>query len=711
MVNKNSKIPPSPFPRQGEIIRAIANALGSKLNNKNIDDYVRNGDTDFKLRDKVIDEVVFDPIKKHICSDLALELRDLTRNMCDEYLKKVTTIALPAATRVETLPALVDHFFAPYFRRFLSSESRTWLESNILKIPSQNISTIDALINWQNKHIKNWDEELKTDLGNAERDKLRKWQKKDELPSVVAITLLFQKVPDEFQKLKRILLIARSIDFMKRSELGRQCIKAKIVSTLEPVHFPRRQIQTSETIRESLKYVRNSLFEHHERGVDEQQNTRQKLNEISQEYFLLNLDSSGFLVDLYMYEARWQLFSGENDKAVENYTKAFEYSLFRSGVGQLKVIKESIIVAAKLNARILLTRLKNQAIAFGIYERPLENDELDTQINSKKSRSKLNIVEDWEVQCWSNQFHSMFPVSMFFKPEAAEIFSFSVGMSKSEMAKIKPNTRYPDKDLIIDVLGWKKKQPQLVWFSNQNKPEAVQQCLTAGAFVDKCSDSGDTAILMALLHMDTQNQTKGLFFSEDDLDSRCFDLISSYPHKHETMNRRTSKKRLLPLMCAVGTGRPEVVKKVLDMGAEVDRRGELDNMTSLCYCIQLIKQIQNPEATKQKLRHHMKHRTQKMKYASRRSSGGMPDPPADSPLYQSIQSHFDEQYISKLDFLKVDVLYQIATVLLKAGADPDAEHEINDFMFTPLTFSTELENKRLYEEMLAYRTDHNGDLS
>ena len=61
----------TPFPNQGEIIRYLANAFDLRAGKKQLDDFVRNGDTDYQQRDQILDEVFYKPASKLLDEKIA----------------------------------------------------------------------------------------------------------------------------------------------------------------------------------------------------------------------------------------------------------------------------------------------------------------------------------------------------------------------------------------------------------------------------------------------------------------------------------------------------------------------------------------------------------------------------------------------------------------------------------------------------------------
>lgn len=127
-----------------------------------------------------------------------------------------------------------------------------------------------------------------------------------------------------------------------------------------------------------------------------------------------------------------------------------------------------------------------------------------------------------------------------------------------------------------------KKMPQLVYFSMRNDFDAVARLLEAGADVNKLSSSNESAVLMAVQAMQIN------LAPLNSMDEGLFKLISEKTHRESILDSLSSKRKLSPLGCAVQTGRVDIVKKVLEMGATVDRRYDTTGETPLFTAIGMI---------------------------------------------------------------------------------------------------------------------------
>jgi len=237
------------------------------------------------------------------------------------------------------------------------------------------------------------------------------------------------------------------------------------------------------------------------------------------------------------------------------------------------------------------------------------------------------------------------------------------------------------------------------------KRDVVKKLLKQGANVNLTSSSGDTAILMAL---EVLNLREVPFRS---LDDTLFYLLSEYPHSKETMNRCTDKKRLLPLLSAVQSGRPDVVDKVLAMGANVNNRGLTDNQTALNACIKMIGIAKDPKRYWDSVLQMQL--TPEVLDSIRRANSGMTgftledqleflsaqnSDPKFKQILGLLTSFMSGELVNRIDIVKMRL---IASQLIEAGADVNAEHAAPVKGYTPLMLAAELDEVGLFNKMLS----------
>jgi|GEM_PF-5203659 len=694
-------IPATPFPRQAEILLAIVNAFHIQKDRKKLNEYMRFGDASgYDIRDNIIDKIIYPTLANDICSELAKYVQYFLKQALDDYLRVVIDkdSNFSFVQRQDALPFLAQEIGSMTLLHFFSGDYLSEYERGLLLSLKDNETLFESVV----KQLSNdtcW-QDCYDGLKKEDKDKILSWKQGKSLPSLQSIKLLFNK--PEQKKFKRLFLLTRVIEFIRQSEVGRIALDVAIYE-LKGEQYDRYPDPSSYAPVASLKKIKtkdeedlfHKLFDPKEQK--DKNSLRNSINKFSQNVFLQGLDVYG-LFELYMFEAQWHVLAGENNKALKYYKQAFNHALYRVGNQQKSVIKRALCVAAEEKDMPFLKQLKNQAIVFGIYNPPFPQDSLDIKVNNKSSRTRSNIVEDWEIKWWQNEFNILFPKEMFFDGHEGIEEPIPIGMTTDKKNSIKPDYRHLNRNITIQVAGRMKKEPQLVWFIAQRNYEVVVKLLDKGASVDVYSDAGDTPLLMSVIQM-----SKDKLDCVGQPDDSFFVLLSKYKHKPETVNRRTSKKRLTPLISAIDTGRLDVVQKLLEMGAEVDRKASADDVTPLYYCITLLNRIQNPQETLEKVKQQAMN--PEVKNEMRRFSPLNFGENLSNPLMDSIIT----QLASMIPNIDTQAVEDMACLLLRHKANPNCEHDIKGsdvISYTPLMLAAENNAVNLFEYMLS----HGGDI-
>lgn len=391
--------------------------------------------------------------------------------------------------------------------------------------------------------------------------------------------------------------------------------------------------------------------------------------------------------------------------AVACYKNAFKDALYRAGENQKIIIEEALVLAASLEKPdvVFLKRLKSMAIMFDYDIPSVPEHGVDERYKSS------NIIEDWEIDLWRADFYRRFPLEGCFPGTIQHLISSRAGpLFVGNLDGIKPDYRAPNRRIKVGDT-WKKTCPQLVWFAEHSKIEIVRKLLKRGADVNCFSDAGDSPILMALEEL---NLTAVPYRS---LDASIFWLLAQHEHVPDTLNKCTLKKRLLPIISAVESGRPDIVSKVIEMGADPNGRGKTDNQTPLYVCLHLISVAKAPE------RHYQNMFNSPLTDASldsiRRHTAGIAGFTLEDqrefferfkcdPQFMPIKAAAVQLMADRAkEFLHVDKLRDIALQLMEAGADPNARHTNPIVNYTPLMLAAELDEAETFRFML----DHGGD--
>lgn len=714
----------SPYPKLGEIIRTIAVALDTKKGNREFDRYSREGDYDFRLREKMLKEAVIDPSEEVGGLEFASFLSGFSEFVLTSYIDLMLKVALDGVKRSESLPLLGAYYFSYQLADLLLQLSQRFHFPIPFNCDYSNAQAINAVFDWTEVNVPNWSE-FYSGLEKENKDKIARWRKGEELPRFKSI----KEFPDWSVKNKKLsqankylirrnLLIARAIEFCKKEEGGRNLLQAAvwyIRNGMKPCDIglalgnaQREIVSRYSDLMQPVSYLVSELDPTTEKKAGSQDDTREKLDALRE--VRDRLDPAGLTSYIFeMFEGRWLIFSGRYKEALKFYKKALESSLYLAGPMQERIMKEALVLAARRDDRAFLKKLKNQMIAFGL-QMEISDDQVNyLEINNSKSRSKDCVVEDWEVKQWAGLFDLYFPKSYFFyeyENDGSKELSGTFGpmvLSIADIESLKPDKRYPDRMVSVKGHG-QKKAPQLNWFVQQNSVEDVRALLEKGASVNIMSENGESPILMAIEALRPDNQP----FYQDDT---CFKVIADKPHAPSTLNWKTTKKQLTPLTSAIYTGRPDIVGKLLEMGADVNFRGAGDQ-TALNICMNLIADVRDRERHNTAKEHN--NPSKNTLEFMRRNMAGMAgitlqDHEAywerigkdqkNNELFKAVVSV--SKNLSR-EHLHYDYLVMIVKLLLDAGADPNAEHSSPVTGYTPLMLAAEIDEAKVFELMLGY---------
>lgn len=583
--------------------------------------------------------------------------------------------------------------------------------------------TVDALFAWLSVNEPHWDVYLAS-LNKERRDMIVAWRKGGDLPSAQSLYLLSQlNTPnDESQNsitwnlIKPLLFLARSIDFIKRDDRGRVLLNEARLA----LWGAESKADIGEEIRLMQAGLLQSLgpagsliakLQFELRRTVEKTDPEQYRRIIQEVRELISaserLQNTSYWID--WLDARWHVFSGDLKEANSLYKNAFEKAVFVAGENQKYIAEEAIVVAASQPNpdKVFLKQIKWIQIIFG-YDIP-------SITSSEPSQKVWDNIEGWEIDLWRSSYDLVFPKAGLFpgaecKP-STEARGPLVFFSTSE---VKPDYRNPNRTIKIGDT-WQRAMPQLVWFALNEAVEVCRKLIEKGADVNVPSEVGDTPILMALEALNvTEFNEANVFFGGPiyrSLNDETFALISSVLHDVKTINTRTQKKRLLPIISAVESGRLDVVAAILEMGADPNGRGKTDEQTALNVCLKLIGILKDPELCK-KLQTSMPVTPEALD-SIRRQAQGLSGFTLDQQK-QSLENLIDSGLYGPIQQLCIDIKYKnihqhmnvgelrgIASRLINSGANVNAEHANPVKGYTPLMLAVEMDERSIFEQMLA----------
>jgi tetratricopeptide (TPR) repeat protein len=391
-------------------------------------------------------------------------------------------------------------------------------------------------------------------------------------------------------------------------------------------------------------------------------------------------------------KGRFHALSGQHEQALFHYEQAMELGSYRAGPMLKQILEESLAIAGFLEKKPALKRLKNKAVAMQLLAAP-----------------KHELMEEWEITEFSRQFHRLFPAQGRFQEtlplEGKQVQPGFLMLGPEEINAIRPDMSHPDRIRAVHAGGGQVRYwPQLRFFASFGKSAEVAALLRHGASVDLLDKSGGSALLCAIQYA-TQKR-----------DRKVLDLLLQQPHDRKTLDSATVKKKLTPLICAIEYGEPDVVERLLNMGATADRRGNINDNTPLYYVMGTLAALTYPDKLERYLRNSVSVAPDLMRQeVFRRHSVGFAGVMGDGSVLKTIGAN--ERHKQLLDIAMALVakqhvaehtvakLIRITELLLMHGADPNAGHDYPVRGRTPLMLAAENDSVEAFDLMLRYGGD------
>lgn len=693
-----------PYPRFGECIAVLAGALDINKAGGDVGRLAREGDFDWEKLDAVIQELLVDGCA-WVVGDAAQRIIapwiDSTR---EAYARVVLDVPLDAVVRGDTLPVLIEKFFAPAAAALLRQAHTAIPGPDLKALLADGSGPVKVTLEWFDGIVGTPVEKRlypeSTGSDRVEQEKLRKWRSGVDIPSSQSIKLLCTKLDAlcvSVESCAMWLLISSALARLERSWGGslRQLIRPHIEGSApdslsiesclsEMVQRAGRTWPELATLGRKLWY---DLRRTSQKLVDDQDRTWHEIEAL--EKTAATSDPEGRSAYHYAWmKGRWHALSGQYQEALPHYEQAFEIACYRAGHQIKDLISEASCIAGFLGKRPSLKRLKHVGIALGLFRKP----------GSKVA------LEEWEFDQFAQQLPVIFPASGRFAESQSDLTDQPMQgcllIDKDTLSKMLPDLKSVNRVRAVNFAnGAVRRWPQLRLFASFGLLEQVNVLLQAGASVDDLDSSGGSALLCALQHAESTGQRQVL------------DLLLARPHQISTINALTHRKRLTPLMSAIDLGQPDVVEALVAQGADVEQRALTDNQSPLYYLVsQMFHKVSPARMLFTLTQKMMEEPDVVLQDTLRRFGVGM------SGTFGSDvsgpRSH-PEQAIAAATMLvsrhvsrhTVSNLTRIGAVLLKAGANPNASHQYPVPGRTPLMLAAESDLPELFDLMIR----HGGD--
>lgn len=373
------------------------------------------------------------------------------------------------------------------------------------------------------------------------------------------------------------------------------------------------------------------------------------------------------------------------------------------------IYQPALALGAVCQNRSFLKLIKNYCIAFGIYakkiEAPISSYEKKYPPVNKDSRTTTTEIEDWEEKAWADNFFLYFPKGVIKNSEQIE--KFKTGINGNLVLYDENVLKEPIKPYSKKVTVNYKTFPQITYFTMVGNVEAVKELVNAKVDVNEMTSSRDSALLLAILKM---NPTEMPY--EPELGMELFEILKKIPHKPMTINTQTDKMKLTCLGAAVLSGKPDVVKDVLDMGAEVDvihspeRETPLFTVTKLFMPEDSILGVYPSTFWSPEMVDILRRRISSFRGLS--NDQIVKTWNSENNMVARLQMEHRQRLIYKqfVEHSKKNDLYKIAEILLENGADPNKPLEIKGIRgYSPLMLAAESDNVKLFKMMV----EHGGN--
>ncbi len=702
-----------------EVLRAIALALDTKGMNREVgkamDEYVSKGRYIHDTHRRLLKDGVVEPISKWMTPETKRHFALLIDSVVTRYHQLVLQFPCYERRRRDVgrniillcIPLVMD-VLEPFIERLRLPTLESILEWS---------NPVGAAIAWLKRECPDRETAAKDfTIEKDVTDYVRKWATGTSLPSAKSLLVFTGLIEEENRERALVLLfVARAFAHAYSTNRAlRDQILCLYSTSGQAIDLARLGVDEVKPSREFHMFMESML----------------KLDMLRQEKNKIHGTKSAIqagLANMVQYHrqsglppsSRWALSlvaaraavaDGRLQQALTAYKQAFDEGLYSAGDYQVDIIDEALCVTSMQEDVRFLEKLKSQAIVFGMMEH-LEKDDHDPRIAGSGRRDSY-FVEDWEIKRWRERYHAIFPASCRFidaaeMPGAPETPFIIINPDEHP----EPDLKHPNRVVQYSETGCRYRIPQIHWFALRNDLDSVKQLLGKGAeYVPPWKDDGDS-----LLHISVRRM--GVIDTVSPPDDRLFQLVvamleeqyADSKHRAEIQKMIKTplvKKQATVLGSAVETCRPDVVKRVLGLGAPVDQRHTVSGLTPLYWLCQVAYSQRSPDKWMQTVEHErLRMDSAQREEVNRRF--GIPFMPRQSSEHAfEIQAELAPCRMKTRRVINRAALIAIARILLEKKADANACHDINGVQGrTPLMMAVEANDLELFDLMVSFGGD------
>ncbi|PWB16994.1 ankyrin repeat domain-containing protein [Acinetobacter sp. AM] len=646
----------------------------------------------------------------------------LKRNVLDRYNTMLLNARLTSLMDVESIrTSLWSNYLVPLLHQLITfcvtqiGVAKHWKGDNFIR------ESLDYLKN----NDKNFANFLKSEvLSNDDKNHISKFGRPDALPTLSTLKRLFLNKNEASQTHYELLCFSRLLQALKvkygfslqhgkfihsLAEQHNQKLKFHRISQhdTQAVTFRAMAIANSQThfpflieIPLSYQKLTQVFFDRtHVKRID-QTDTRlasMLYSSTSETTFQLNIlmidqinqflneqqEVGHLLPYVHWAKAINLVYQYQFKEALTEYDLCLEGLLYRD-MRYLEILLNEMLCIASLvpSQNKLIAFISNLAIQFGLKVgifNPIERTD--------RFRTEF-VFEEWEREATLVGFFKYFTAETF-SDKGIEIKKLIPKMGNIVIAKdIAPDFKTVNKEIFVDI-EQRRKWPQLHYFTAIGNFDEAKQLLEFGANINSLTSNKESIILLALDHINVTPDETYAFIKHA---FKC-------GFNSALLNISTSKVLTSPLKFAVEKNLPELVKLLLENGANPNITG-LYGISMLYQNLGVIS-ILNGRKVEQV---NDKYLADSIR---RHSNGG-----SDIEKYKYLQSLpsndprkilFEQVKKISLGNKKVSDAYEIFELLLQYGADPNqntTQHPIKGY--TPFMLAVENNNAYAVDIMLKH---------
>jgi len=692
------------------LLREFAKGLGTKsLAAKEIDDACKDNEITPQQLAKLKSQLVHEPLTKYVNLSFADHFMGQIDKVFEQYLNLMKSTPLDGVDASKA-QAVINKYFMSFSVANICASCLGGMKTTPQAIALSGRTMFDYTFDKLRRDTE-W-REFEDKCTKEQKDRFRIWSlaEEGELPDITSIAALGEqwRPGNSWGAYKARLITARFWDYFFYRDGSCDLDMIRLVEPRK-FEFSIKQPLVDLLHKDTVRYKNTSLMGldlwrilrlRQPKTLQDKAYCQKSLPELKGLFDKLDVNNEANYFYYWML-ARFHLHQGYLDDALDNYKLAFERVIYRQGENADSIIQEAIIVACRTVKpdKVFINRLRRMAVIFGI-------DVMPSGTVKPEGKKKYEDIESWEISAFAKYFSSYFKEESFF-PGATypPLVQPNYGIWLIDEAEYTLDLRRPNKNFKVGTDGGLiKKMPQVVYFSMQNNVDVVKQLVEAGADINKLSESGESALLFSILEMDTTD------FSVKSMSQALFDYIASLVHTAECLNTKTLKRNLTPLGCAIETGRLDVVRKVITLGANVETRYSRDMQTPLHGVIGLIAKHTRPEVIRKQIE-EFKYSDKSLQGIRAYGAGLVPQDleqlrkqlvdKEDDPLWQSIEQVGLELILGNVQkYTTVAELRDIALFLIEKRGNPNAKHNNTALQdFTPFMLAAEHNEAEIFKAM------------